>query len=386
MGDLPYIQQRQEVSVTGQDSTGDQINYVSADANGNMFTKDYSNGTPGSAAPVSAIQIAGSDGTNLRVVATDSVGRVKIAASSYFHPVFSARVQSTTAATTVLGTTVTATFTSPTKAGNTIIVAAVVNAGTLTITDSASQVYSTATTIAGNGTQTSKIFYFPNTAAGVTTVTISSTSSTDLNLVAVEYTGVLTASPLDQTSTHGQTAATTWTSNSTTTTAQASELLIGSVMVTLHNNDTLTPATAWSSVSTVNNTRGGSNIGVNMSDQNVVATGTYAFTGTMTGNANDDMYAAVATFKFATPSMNVALNTPVTIKSGSGILRKVAVNTVGTGLASVTFYDSTTSSGTVIGALSLVSAIGSMDYNLNFANGLTMVINSSTADFTVVYE
>lgn len=36
MADLPYIQEAQEVKITGQDSTGDTVNYVSADANGNM--------------------------------------------------------------------------------------------------------------------------------------------------------------------------------------------------------------------------------------------------------------------------------------------------------------------------------------------------------------
>lgn len=57
MADLPYIEQRQEVSITGQDSTGDQVNYVSADVNGNMSVKDYADGpvAPGTAASVSTL-------------------------------------------------------------------------------------------------------------------------------------------------------------------------------------------------------------------------------------------------------------------------------------------------------------------------------------------
>ena len=57
MADLPYIQQRQEVSITGQDSVGDQVNYVSADTNGNMFVKDYADGpvTPGTVAASSTL-------------------------------------------------------------------------------------------------------------------------------------------------------------------------------------------------------------------------------------------------------------------------------------------------------------------------------------------
>lgn len=36
MSDLPYIKAAQEVKITGQDATGNQINFVSADASGNM--------------------------------------------------------------------------------------------------------------------------------------------------------------------------------------------------------------------------------------------------------------------------------------------------------------------------------------------------------------
>ena len=383
MADLNYIDATLETKIVGQDSTGNRANYVGADSNGNMQTKDFADGTPGSAVPSVALQVGGSDGTNLRTVATDTSGRLKLAGSSYFHPVFNARVQSVTAVTSVNATSLTANITA-TKSGNTIIVAACCLAGTLTISDSASQSYSTATTIAGNTTQTSKIFYFPNTAAGVTTVTISSTSTTALNLVVTEYSGILTASPLDQTSTHGQTGTTSWTSNSTSATTQASELLIGTCMGTTHNNSVFTATAPWNSVATVLNNTGGANLELFIADQNVVATGTYAFTGTV--NQSDDLYAAIATFKFVTPNMIVVVNSPTSIKTGAGILRKVVINTVGTGSASVTLYDNTTNSGTIIAVLSLLTAIGYVDYNLNFSTGLTMVVNSTIPDFTVVYD
>jgi hypothetical protein len=41
-------------------------------------TQDVSDGTPGSAVPASAIQVAGSDGTNLRTLETDSAGQLKV--------------------------------------------------------------------------------------------------------------------------------------------------------------------------------------------------------------------------------------------------------------------------------------------------------------------
>jgi len=45
---------------------------------GTFTTEDISNGTPGSLAPVNALQVGGSDGTNLRVFSTDSTGQLKV--------------------------------------------------------------------------------------------------------------------------------------------------------------------------------------------------------------------------------------------------------------------------------------------------------------------
>lgn len=57
MGDLTYIDRDLEVKIVGQDATGNTVNYVSADANGNLFVKDYSDGpvTPGTAAGTSSL-------------------------------------------------------------------------------------------------------------------------------------------------------------------------------------------------------------------------------------------------------------------------------------------------------------------------------------------
>lgn len=57
MADLSYIQATQETKIVGQDATGNNVNYVSADANGNMLVKDYSDGpvTPGTVAAQSSL-------------------------------------------------------------------------------------------------------------------------------------------------------------------------------------------------------------------------------------------------------------------------------------------------------------------------------------------
>ena len=63
MGDLSYSQQAQEVKIVGQDAVGNNVNYVSADVNGNLLVKDYANGTPGSAVPPTTTQVGGTDGS-----------------------------------------------------------------------------------------------------------------------------------------------------------------------------------------------------------------------------------------------------------------------------------------------------------------------------------
>jgi hypothetical protein len=381
MADIPYIQQAQEVKITGQDSGGTTVNYVSADSNGNLQTKDYADGTPGSAVPPVAIQTGGTDGTNLRTLFVDSSGRVKLAASSYFHPLFSLRVQAvprnTASATTSLVIPV-----SSTSSGNLIAVAVSSSvAGTVTVTDNLAQTYSTA--ISGtSGSDTNYIFYKANTAAGVTSITVSSTSSSAMCAIATEYYGISTT-PLDKTSTGNVSGTTAFSSGSTAATTSAVELLLGSAYGTTKNNSTYTAGTGWTSVGTANgfNAAAGQ---LYVEDQYVTATGTYAATGT--ASANDTIIADIATFVVTNTNL-MALNQPKLIKSGAGILRKIIVNTIGTGSPVLTLYDNTTNNtATVIANLSLSSAVGAVDYNLNFATGLTISVNSSTADFTLVYE
>ena len=66
MSDLNYIDRTQEVKIAGQDATGLGVNYVGADANGNMLVKDYSDGpvTPGTVASASAL-VGGQFNTSL---------------------------------------------------------------------------------------------------------------------------------------------------------------------------------------------------------------------------------------------------------------------------------------------------------------------------------
>ena len=75
--------------VAGQNPTGN-LEPLQTDAAGNLLvslaaeplsplnTKDAADGTPGAAVPATAQQIAGTDGTNLRPLSTDSAGKLNI--------------------------------------------------------------------------------------------------------------------------------------------------------------------------------------------------------------------------------------------------------------------------------------------------------------------
>jgi hypothetical protein len=122
-----------------------------------------------------------------------------------------------------------------------------------------------------------------------------------------------------------------------------------------------------------------------MEERYVNAIGTYAATGT--NSANDNIIANIGTFLTGTlPIGFTFINNATVIKSGAGTLSSININSLGTGLATATFYDNTTNSGTIIAVVSLINSIGSLEYNLRFTTGLTMVVSTNTGDLTVVYN
>ena len=85
---------------------------------------------------------------------------------------------------------------------------------------------------------------------------------------------------------------------------------------------------------------------------------------------------------------NITTTGTTTIKSGAGILRRVVVNTRGGITNTLTIYDNTSGSGTVIAAIDTVNGVsGNFEYNVAFSTGLTIVSASGTsANATVIYE
>lgn len=85
--------------------------------------------------------------------------------------------------------------------------------------------------------------------------------------------------------------------------------------------------------------------------------------------------------------MNITGAATTVVKTGSGILKRIVFNKfVVLGVA--TLYDNTAGSGTVLATVTLPAALlasnGALEYNLNFAIGLT-ILTSVAFDMTVVY-
>lgn len=86
---------------------------------------------------------------------------------------------------------------------------------------------------------------------------------------------------------------------------------------------------------------------------------------------------------------NITTATTTTVKSGAGILHKIVINTH-VASATLTIYDNTSAASTKIGTITLPSTITgegpeSINYDLRFATGLTIVTSGAT-DITVVYR
>lgn len=320
--------------------------------------------------------------TPVVIASNQSAVSVTPTAYSFFHPIFTTRVQFVSGATGSATTSLPITITSSRAASLIAVAVSSAAAATITVTDNLAQSYSTA--ISGtSGTHTNYIFYKANSAAGVTTVTISANVNSGMTAVVTEYFGVST-SPLDKTATANVTS-TAFSSGATAATTSASELLLGSAHGISKNNSTYTAGTSWSTVALINafNAAAGQ---LYLEEQYVQATGTQTATGT--ASASDTIITNIATFVVNGASNLTIINQAKVIKSGSGTLSSFTINTVGTGGATATLYDGTSTAGTVIATIALTNAgnVGmTLNYNISFATGLTLVLNSATSDVTVAY-
>lgn len=193
------------------------------------------------------------------------------------------RVQGAGATETAQSTTLSATISSST-AGNLLAVAFGLKGTSPTITsvtDNKSQTW-TAGVVNSGSTNVSGVYYFLNTAAGVTTVTITTGQTDTIEMYVWEFSGVATASAIDGTGATSNGSSTAPTTGGAVTT-NANDLLLGSI-VWLGTN-TISAITGGFTAEATQQSTPASNIqNVSAGYQIVSSTGTYTFAGTLSGS------------------------------------------------------------------------------------------------------
>lgn len=84
---------------------------------------------------------------------------------------------------------------------------------------------------------------------------------------------------------------------------------------------------------------------------------------------------------------NITTATTTTVKKGVGSFLSLVVNDVASGSAtgSITIYDNTAASGTVIGTPNAIPVGTTVVYACQFTNGLT-IVTAAADDITVIYS
>lgn len=83
--------------------------------------------------------------------------------------------------------------------------------------------------------------------------------------------------------------------------------------------------------------------------------------------------------------LNITGQATTTVKSGSGILHTICVNTPAA-TETITIYDNTAASGTKIGIVTVFASTNPcLTYDVNFTTGLTLVTATASSDLTVSY-
>lgn len=84
---------------------------------------------------------------------------------------------------------------------------------------------------------------------------------------------------------------------------------------------------------------------------------------------------------------NINTATTTVVKSGTGTLKNISINSKGTVASLVTVYDNTAASGTTIAKIDSLNLSGDFFFDVKFNTGLTIVTTGTVApDITVIYK
>jgi len=105
-------------------------------------------------------------------------------------------------------------------------------------------------------------------------------------------------------------------------------------------------------------------------------------------NNQNNPAGAIPVYTAAALFLNVTAVTAGTqVKTGSGVLHSVIINTAGSGAATITLYDGTNASGTKIATLNTSVSPFVATYGAAFTTGLFIVVTGTTSgDITITYS
>ncbi|MGO8927524.1 MAG: beta strand repeat-containing protein [Limisphaerales bacterium] len=291
------------------------------------------------------------DGANLTlsgsaVLDSRDVGSRTVVPASYAAPV---RVQSATGNTgSSVQTTITVNLGSAPVNGNTLV-AVISTRGTnlsrvTSITNANVTTWERAAQSANANGTTTEIWYAPVGVGNAGTAVTITQASLRSAAAVMEYSGVFTASPLDQTASATGSSATAAT-GTTPTTTQAGELWVGGIgLVSSNYTLTVTGTPAFNSVTNASsrNRTAGNNARVYALDYYPAAAGTASSGGTI--SSSSQWSGAIATF-LATPSLTLAGSAApnYTVAGVSGTVTISPTNLTVTAAANTKTYDGTTS-------------------------------------------
>jgi hypothetical protein len=99
---------------------------------------------------------------------------------------------------------------------------------------------------------------------------------------------------------------------------------------------------------------------------------------------------SITNYPYGHQYQNITTDATTIVKSGSGVLHRIVINTP-VASSVITLYDNTTNSGSKIGTITLPATLLSQgpmvaQYELAFTTGLTIVTGTGASDITVVYR
>lgn len=162
-----------------------------------------------------------------------------------------------------------------------------------------------------------------NCAGGQTSVVITvagGTGTLAITASVYEFAGLYPVSPFDQTANSVSSGSTSWTSTASPTTTQATEIWIGGVFTTDTGAGTITgPSSPWTNLAQVSQAQGSFNDRWMSGWQQVAATGTATYNGTV--SPSSQWIAKVATFRLDTGGpYTQTFNATSTWQAPSGVL------------------------------------------------------------------